>query len=67
MALQAITKFGASKAATCDAAPTDGTSGTGAGILGPGSLLVDVTNCKIYINTNTKASPLWTPVGTQTT
>jgi len=46
-------------------APTDGTSGTGAGDAGPGSLYSDVTNAFLYINTNTKASPTWTKVGTQ--
>lgn len=47
-------------------APTNGTSGTGVGLCGPGSLLTDITNKKLYINTNTKASPTWTVVGTQT-
>lgn len=47
-------------------APTNGTSGTGAGNAGPGSLLIDTTNSKLYINTNTLASPTWTVVGTQT-
>ena len=47
--------------------PVDGTSGTGAGYAGPGSLCTDKTNAKLYINTNTAASPLWTVVGTQTT
>lgn len=46
-------------------APVDGTSGTFAGIAGPGSLLIDKTNCELFINTNTKASPLWTHVGLQ--
>lgn len=41
-------------------APSNGTSGTGAGVAGPGSLLVDSTNCNLYQNTNTKASPTWT-------
>lgn len=45
--------------------PVDGTSGTGAGYAGPGSLCVDKTNAVIYINTNTAASPLWTVVGNQ--
>ena len=48
-------------------APTDGTSGTGAGVAAPGCLYQDITNGKLYINTNTKASPLWTVVGAQTT
>jgi len=47
--------------------PTDGTSGTGAGFAGPGSLCIDYTNAVVYVNTNTKASPLWTVVGAQTT
>jgi hypothetical protein len=40
-------------------APTNGTSGTGAGFAGPGSLYVDVTNKAIYQNSGTKASPVW--------
>lgn len=40
-------------------APVDGTSGTGAGLFGPGSLVADYTNGQLYINTNTKASPTW--------
>ncbi len=39
--------------------PVDGTSGTGAGVAGPGSMAVDYTNANLYINANTKASPLW--------
>jgi hypothetical protein len=31
----------------------------------PGSLLVDRTGLKLYINTGTKASPTWTVVGNQ--
>jgi hypothetical protein len=46
-------------------APTDGTSGTGVAFAGPGSLYIDRTAGKIYINTNTKASPTWTVVGSQ--
>lgn len=44
-------------------APSNGTSGTGAGKAGPGSLYVDKTNAKLYQNTNTKASPTWSSVG----
>jgi len=44
-------------------APSNGS--TGANVAGPGSLYIDVTNKKLYINTNTKASPTWTVVGTQ--
>lgn len=45
--------------------PVNGTSGTEAGVAGKGSLVVDSTNGKLYINTNTKTSPTWTVVGTQ--
>jgi hypothetical protein len=31
----------------------------------PGTLLIDRTGKKLYINTGTKASPTWTVVGTQ--
>ncbi len=47
-------------------APSNGTSGTLAGIAGPGLLLVDVTNKTFYQNTNTKASPTWTALTTAT-
>lgn len=32
----------------------------GAGWAGPGSLVIDITNKDVYMNTNTKASPTWT-------
>lgn len=48
------------------AALVDGTSGTGAGITGPGSICGNSSDGKAYINTNTKASPTWTVIGTQT-
>jgi hypothetical protein len=48
-------------------APTDGAAGTGVGVAGPGSEYTDYSAGKLYINTNTKVSPLWTPVGAQTT
>lgn len=44
--------------------PTAGTFG--AGVLGPGRLAQDTTNAKLFINTGTKAVPVWTVVGTQT-
>lgn len=44
-------------------APTNGT--TGATITEKGSLLIDTTNAKLYINTGTKSSPTWTIVGSQ--
>jgi len=40
--------------------PTSGTSGTGVGVCGPGSLYFDATNALLYMNTNTTASPTWT-------
>ncbi|UOF76937.1 hypothetical protein [Bacteriophage sp.] len=46
-------------------APVNGTSGTLFGVAEPGDLLVDTTNKRLYQNTNTKASPLWTPCGLQ--
>ncbi len=46
-------------------APTNGTAGDGAGFAGPGSIYIDTLGAKIYINTNTKASPTWTVVGSQ--
>jgi hypothetical protein len=46
-----------------DAAPTDGTSGTGVGYAGPGSIYIRINagNAKMYINggAGTKASPVW--------
>lgn len=48
-----------------DGAPTDGTSGTGAGQVAKGSQYNDYTNGKAYINTGTKASPTWTVIGSQ--
>jgi hypothetical protein len=48
-------------------APVSGASGTYKGTVraNPGSLLIDVTNLFLYINTGTKASPTWTKVGLQ--
>lgn len=40
-------------------APTDGGSGTGAGFAQIGSVYLDRTNGKAYINGGTKASPTW--------
>lgn len=40
--------------------PVDGTSGSGAGIAGPGSVCVRYdASPKMYINGGTKASPTW--------
>jgi hypothetical protein len=38
---------------------------TGANVMGPGALYVATTTPKLFINTNTKASPTWTVVGSQ--
>jgi hypothetical protein len=43
-------------------APTNGTSGTGAGRANPGSMYVDTTNGVRWQNVGTSASPVWTPV-----
>jgi hypothetical protein len=40
-------------------APTDGTSGTGAGFAPKGALCIDYTNANLYINGGTQASPTW--------
>jgi len=40
-------------------APTNGTSGTGAGFAGPGSIACS-TSGNHYRNSGTKASPTWT-------
>jgi hypothetical protein len=39
--------------------PSNGTSGTGAGFAGPGSICVDTTNGELYTNQGTKSSPTW--------
>jgi hypothetical protein len=41
-------------------APTNGTSGTLAGVAIKGALLLDTTNATVYQNSNTLASPTWT-------
>lgn len=41
-------------------APTNGTGGTLATFALPGDLLIDTTDFRIYMNTNTQASPTWT-------
>jgi hypothetical protein len=38
---------------------TDGTSGTGVGLCGPGSTYMDYGSGILYVNTGTKASPVW--------
>lgn len=43
-------------------APADGTSGTGAGVTGKGSVYASSTGGSLYVNTGTKASPTWTIV-----
>lgn len=44
-------------------APTDGASGTGAKVAGPGSFYINISAGAVYVNTNTKASPTWTQLG----
>lgn len=44
---------------TKNGAPTSGTSGTGAGTCGKGSLCLDTSNGRLYLNAGTKASPDW--------
>ena len=39
--------------------PTDGPTGTGAGKANIGSVCLDTTNGKIYVQGGTKASPVW--------
>lgn len=55
---------------TANGVPVAGTTGTGAGWAGPGSLCIGLdtggSTWKLYINTGTKASPTWTVVGAQT-
>lgn len=64
MALK-ISQLGGVMAASDAGAPTDGTSGTGAGKLPTGSIYINETNGKQYMNTGTLASPTWTVTGTQ--
>lgn len=45
------------------AVPTNGTSGTGANVLGKGALVVNTLTGLYYANTGTKASPVWTGIG----
>lgn len=59
------TTIGGITVSTFAGAPTSGASGTYFGQMPKGSLLVDTTNAKLYINTGTLASPTWTVVGTQ--
>lgn len=40
-------------------APTNGTSGTGVNISGPGSTYFDITNKNLYINIGSISSPFW--------
>lgn len=42
--------------------PVNGTSGTYVKMAGPGTIVLDYTNGKLYVNSGTKASPVWTLV-----
>jgi hypothetical protein len=46
---------------TGSGAPTNAV--TGAGVAGPGSFYIRTSNGAVYVNTNTKASPTWTQLG----
>jgi hypothetical protein len=61
-----IAGSGLSEAILFPGAPTNGTSGTYAGVAPKGALLNDTVNGLLYQNTNTQASPTWTKVGTET-
>lgn len=45
-------------------APSNGTSGTGAGFAGIGALYTNITTGAVYVNTGTKASPTWSILAT---
>lgn len=45
-----------------NAAPSNGSSGTGVNILGTGALLIDNVNGILYMNTGTLSSPTWTAI-----
>lgn len=47
---------------TGNGVPTNGTSGTGAGVVKKGWLYIDEDNGEVYKNTNTQASPTWTEI-----
>src|SRR5580765_1161909 len=49
---------------TLAGAPTDGTSGSGVGLLGPGSFLFNTVDKIVYINRGTLLSPTWVPLQT---
>jgi hypothetical protein len=40
--------------------------GSTAGVYAPGCILVDVSQAKVYVNTNTAADPTWTACGSVT-
>ena len=48
---------------TNSGAPTNGTSGTGAGKLGPGAIIIDTVTGTWYFNGGTRLSPLWNVTG----
>lgn len=60
--IDSIQLDGGVRIASGTAAPSDGTSGTLAGKAGPGSIYIRSTTGVVYFNTNTKASPTWTPL-----
>lgn len=50
-----------------EGAPTDGTSGTGVGVLFVGALCINITAGSLWQNAGSAASPSWVLVGTETT
>lgn len=48
-------------------APTSGTSGTGVGFAGIGSVYTNTANGAKYVNTGTKASPTWSALASSST
>lgn len=48
---------------TMNGTPTDGASGTGANVMGPGSTIIDYGSATVYVNFGTKAAPVWLAVG----
>jgi len=60
--IESPTSVGLRRSFRKSGAPVDGTSGTLVGVADPGDVLIDYTNKKLYVNTNTKASPTWSQI-----
>ena len=59
-----IGQIGGVQIATASGAPADAV--TGAGVLQPGSIYIDVATGNVYVNANTKASPTWAVISVAT-